>query len=70
MRIRACIVRTTSMIRDILILEPTMKSRPWCLFNVMMIQLKGSVAYRSAIGRIHVDAFLYANAVEKVVTLE
>jgi hypothetical protein len=44
--------------------------RPWCLFNVMMIQWKGDIAYRSAIGRIHVDAFLYANAAEKMITLE
>jgi hypothetical protein len=45
-------------------------NRPWCLFNVMMIRREGDVVYRSAIGRIHVDAFLYANAMEKVITLE
>jgi hypothetical protein len=45
-------------------------NQPWCLFNVMMIRREGDVVYRSAIGRIHVDAFLYANATEKVITLE
>jgi hypothetical protein len=46
------------------------ENRPWCLFNVMMIEWKGRVAYRLAIGRIHVDAFLYADSIRKEITLE
>ena len=46
------------------------EKRLWCLFNVMMIEWKGNVAYRLAIGRIHVDAFLYAEPLKKVVHLE
>ena len=46
------------------------EKRPWCLFNVMMIEFKGRVAYRLAIGRIHVDAFLFADSVRKEISLE
>jgi hypothetical protein len=49
------------------------EDRPWCMFNVMMITRPSrltSPAYRDAIGRIHVDAFLEHHSGEKIIDLE
>lgn len=35
--------------------------RPWCMFNIMMIEEYEQVAFRKAIGRVHVDAVLASN---------
>ena len=42
----------------------------WGLFNVMMIERIDGVAYRLAIGRIHVAAFMEARPVEKEILLQ
>ena len=41
------------------------QSRPWCLFNVLMIESVGGFEQRLAAGRIHAGAFMYENPVEK-----
>ncbi|MCJ1229516.1 hypothetical protein MMC12_006183 [Toensbergia leucococca] len=43
--------------------------KPWCLFNVMMIQRQEEVAYRVGVGKIHVDAFMQAKPEQKVILL-
>ena len=43
---------------------------PWGLFNVMMIERIDGVAYRLAIGRIHVAAFMEARPVEREIFLQ
>jgi hypothetical protein len=41
------------------------KTRPWCMFNVMMFEYVGNgIAIRQAIGRFHVDAVLASNGGE------
>lgn len=42
---------------------------PWGLFNVMMIERVGGVAYRVAVGRIHVAAFMDAEPTYEEITL-
>jgi Heterokaryon incompatibility protein (HET) len=46
------------------------ETRPWCMFNVMMIKRVNGVAYREAIGRVHVDAVLASRPTEKIIDLE
>ncbi|KAI9734022.1 MAG: hypothetical protein M1834_002679 [Cirrosporium novae-zelandiae] len=45
------------------------KNKPWPLYNVMMIERKDGVAYRVAIGIIHVTAFVQAKPTWKLITL-
>jgi hypothetical protein len=48
----------------------------WCLYNVMMIEREErfgvieNIAYRLAVGRVHVEAVVQAGAVMKVINLE
>lgn len=42
---------------------------PWGLFNVLMVEWVGGIAYRVAVGRVHVAAFMEAEPVEKEVVL-
>jgi Heterokaryon incompatibility protein (HET) len=50
------------------------EDRPWCMFNVILIgRRRGTpltTAYRQAIGRIHVDAFLAHRPTEVIIDLE
>lgn len=43
--------------------------KPWPLYNVMMVERKGDLAYRVAIGIVHVTAFMQADPIEQLVTL-
>lgn len=46
------------------------KNKPWPLYNVMMIERRGGgIAYRVAIGIVHVTAFMQARPTEKLVVL-
>lgn len=45
------------------------KNKPWPLYNVMLIERKGNLAFRVAIGTVHVTAFLQAKPVEKLIIL-
>ena len=46
------------------------ETRPWCMFNVLMLTRTQQHAYRDAIGRIHVDAFLAHRPTSVVTELE
>lgn len=45
------------------------KNKPWPLYNVMLIERKGDLAFRVAIGIVHVTAFLQAKPVERLIIL-
>jgi len=45
------------------------KNKPWPLYNVMLIERKGDVAFRVAVGIVHMTAFLQARPVEKLIRL-
>jgi hypothetical protein len=45
-------------------------TNPWCLFNVMMIERRGKIAYRVTVGRVHVGAFMFENPSEQEIWLE
>ncbi|KAK5676183.1 hypothetical protein LTR17_027745, partial [Elasticomyces elasticus] len=44
-------------------------SRPWCLFNVLMIETLGDHQERIAAGRIQIGAFLHESSMEREVWL-
>jgi hypothetical protein len=46
------------------------ETRPWCMFNVLMLRQDTHIYHRAAIGRIHVDAFLAHKPVKEVIELE
>jgi hypothetical protein len=43
--------------------------KPWPLYNVMLIRREKDVAYRVAVGLMHVTAFVQAQPVKKLITL-
>ncbi|KAH8725007.1 hypothetical protein GQ44DRAFT_707634 [Phaeosphaeriaceae sp. PMI808] len=49
--------------------EKYLGSYPWRLFNVMMIEWRGTVAQRVSVGRVHIGAFLSANPIRKHIHL-
>jgi hypothetical protein len=47
------------------------EKRPWCMFDVLMLEWVGEVAYRVAAGRVHVDAVVgHCECEQKVINLE
>ena len=44
-------------------------SKLWCLYNIMLVELKEGVAYRIGVGTIHIDAWARAKPEKKAVTL-
>jgi hypothetical protein len=44
-------------------------SKPWCFYDVMLIEWKDGVAYREGIGVCHIDAFRRANPVVRRIVL-
>ena len=44
-------------------------TKPWCMFNVMLVEWEGEVAYRLGVGRVHLDAWAQAHPKLKVVKL-
>ena len=46
------------------------KHKPWCIYNVMMVEWKGGVASRVGLGTVHIDAFYQAQPEERLVILE
>lgn len=45
------------------------KYKPWPLYNVMMIERNGGIAYRLGLGIIHIHAFIQAGPEEKLIVL-
>lgn len=43
--------------------------KSWCLYNIMLVELREDVAYRVGVGRIHIDAWAQAKPVKKTVVL-
>ena len=41
----------------------------WCLYNIMLVEVKGGVAYRVGVGTVHIDAWARAKPERKVVIL-
>ena len=43
--------------------------KPWCVYNIMLVEWKGEVAYRLGVGRMHIDAWAQANPKRKQIVL-
>ncbi|KAL8838917.1 MAG: hypothetical protein Q9170_001954 [Blastenia crenularia] len=43
--------------------------KPWCLYNVMLVEWIGEVAYRLGVGTVHIDAWAQAKPRKRVITL-
>lgn len=43
--------------------------KPWCLYNVMLVEWIGEVAYRLGVGTVHIDAWARAKPRRTVITL-
>lgn len=44
-------------------------NKPWCMYNIMLVELREGVAYRLGVGRIHIDAWAQAKPEKKTVVL-
>lgn len=44
-------------------------NKPWCLYNIMVVQVKEDVAYRVGVGTIHIDAWAQAKPKKKTIVL-
>jgi hypothetical protein len=56
---------------DYFVFEPLHYSmyKPWPLYNVMLLEWENGVAYRVALGRVHVDAFWEARPRRSLIVL-
>ena len=43
--------------------------KPWCLYNIMLIETRDGVAYRLGVGTMHIDAWAQARSEKKVIVL-
>ena len=43
--------------------------KPWCLYNIMLVEWIDDVAYRLGVGKMHIDAWAGAEATRKIITL-
>ena len=43
--------------------------KPWCIYNVMLIDTHDGISQRVGLGKVHIDAFLEQDYVWKDVTL-
>ena len=43
--------------------------KAWCLYNVMLVEMKEGVAYRLGVGTVHIDAWAQAKPEKKIVVL-
>ena len=43
--------------------------KPWCLYNIMLIETREDVAYRLGVGTMHIDAWAQARPVKKTIVL-
>ena len=43
--------------------------KAWCLYNVMLVEVKEGVAYRLGVGTVHIDAWAQAKPEKKIVVL-
>jgi len=43
--------------------------KPWCMYNIMLVEWINDVAYRLGVGKMHIDAWAQAEATRKIITL-
>lgn len=43
--------------------------KPWCLYNIMLVEWKDGIAYRCGVGTCHIDAFAQAERKRRLITL-
>lgn len=43
--------------------------KPWCLYNIMLVEMREGVAYRLGVGTMHIDAWAQAKPEKKIVVL-
>ncbi|KAG8533921.1 uncharacterized protein KY384_001662 [Bacidia gigantensis] len=43
--------------------------KPWCMYNIMLVEWIDGVAYRLGVGKMHIDAWAQAEATRKIITL-
>ncbi|MCJ1282912.1 hypothetical protein MMC26_002238 [Xylographa opegraphella] len=43
--------------------------KPWCMYNIMLVEWIDDVAYRLGVGKMHIDAWAQAEATRKIITL-
>ncbi|KAL8690679.1 MAG: hypothetical protein Q9218_003924 [Villophora microphyllina] len=43
--------------------------KPWCMYNIMLVEWVNGVAYRLGVGKMHIDAWAQAEATRKIITL-
>ncbi|KAI4281887.1 MAG: hypothetical protein L6R38_003353 [Xanthoria sp. 2 TBL-2021] len=44
-------------------------TKPWCLYNIMLVEWKHGVAYRLGVGKVHIDAWAQARPQKKIIVL-
>lgn len=44
-------------------------AKPWCLYNIMLVEWKHGVAYRLGVGKVHIDAWAQARPQKKIIVL-
>ena len=43
--------------------------KPWCVYNIMLIEWKDGIAYRLGVGKMHIDAWAQAKPKKKIIEL-
>ena len=43
--------------------------KPWCMYNIMLVEWINDVAYRLGVGKMHIDAWAQCEATRKIITL-
>lgn len=43
--------------------------KPWCMYNIMLVEWINDVAYRLGVGKMHIDAWAQDKATRKIITL-
>ncbi|KAL8653527.1 MAG: hypothetical protein Q9226_003816 [Calogaya cf. arnoldii] len=43
--------------------------KPWCLYNIMLVEWKDGIAYRLGVGQMHIDAWAQAHPIKKIIEL-
>ena len=43
--------------------------KPWCMYNIMLVEWKDGVAYRLGVGKMHIDSWAQASPKKKIIEL-
>lgn len=44
-------------------------TKPWCVYNIMLVEWIDGVAYRLGVGQMHIDSWAQAHPVKKIIEL-